>query len=75
MLITKSNFNKCGECKNLNLCKWVDDMKELTGKVEGIRKSKPYSPVDIYISCDYFERKAQTHIDNGYLKFNSYSIK
>lgn len=48
---------KCDDCKNLSICKFVDEMEKVQIGVYAIDKSTR-SPIDIDITCTSYERKS-----------------
>lgn len=49
---------KCDDCKNVSICKFVDEMEKVQIGVYAIDKSTK-SPIDIDINCSSYERKMQ----------------
>jgi len=53
---------KCNDCKNLSICKFVDEMEKVQIGVYAIDKSTK-SPINIDITCISYERRLNNKQD------------
>lgn len=49
--------HRCENCKNLSICRWLDDMKIKQEEVSKIPVCKGLTPININITCESFERR------------------